>query len=68
MPPLPGDLRASVNSDEGQRLGLPRLPDDAITPRVLRRTLLVELAHRHGGAQALSRPRPTRKKSSVICP
>lgn len=43
------DLRAWVNSDEGQRLGLPRLPDDAITPRILRRTLAVELAHRPGG-------------------
>lgn len=43
------ELRAWVNSDEGQRLGLPRLPDDAITPRILRRTLAVELAHRPGG-------------------
>ncbi|MEU1005905.1 hypothetical protein [Streptomyces tibetensis] len=43
------DRRAWVNGDEGQRLGLPRLPDDAITPRILRRTLAVELAHRPGG-------------------
>jgi hypothetical protein len=43
------DLRKWINSDEGQRLGLPNLPDDAITPRVLHRTLAVELAHRPGG-------------------
>jgi hypothetical protein len=32
------DLREWINSGEGQRLGLPHLPDDAITPHVLRRT------------------------------
>lgn len=43
------DLRAWINSDEGRRLGLPHLPDDPVTPRILRRTLAVELAHRPGG-------------------
>ncbi|MFF2518345.1 hypothetical protein [Streptomyces sp. NPDC058086] len=46
------DLREWISRDEGQRLGLPHLPDDAITPRVLRRTPAVELAHRPGGLSA----------------
>ncbi|WP_307179722.1 hypothetical protein [Streptomyces africanus] len=43
------ELREWANGGEGQRLGLPHLPDDVLTPRILRRTLAVELAHRPGG-------------------
>ncbi|MFD8218388.1 site-specific integrase [Streptomyces sp. NPDC059697] len=43
------ELREWVNGGEGQRLGLPHLPDDVLTARILRRTLAVELAHRPGG-------------------
>ncbi|WP_329305545.1 site-specific integrase [Streptomyces anulatus] len=43
------ELRTWINGEEGRRLGLPALPDDPVTPRILRRTLAIELAHRPGG-------------------
>ncbi|WP_157857285.1 hypothetical protein [Streptomyces yerevanensis] len=43
------DLRAWINGPEGQRLGLPPLPDEVVHLRILRRTLALELAHRPGG-------------------
>lgn len=43
------ELRTWINGEEGRRLGLPALPDDPVTPRILRRTLAIELAHRPSG-------------------
>ena len=45
-------FRAWVSSPAGQRLGLTPIPDGAITPRMLRRTLAHELAYRPGGLLA----------------
>jgi hypothetical protein len=41
-----------VNSPAGQRLGLTEIPDGPATPRMLRRTLALELAYRPGGVLA----------------
>ncbi|MFJ8968610.1 hypothetical protein ACIRJ3_04240 [Streptomyces anulatus] len=45
-------LRRWVASPAGQRMGLAPIPDDAIHPRRLRRTLAVEMAARPGGILA----------------
>jgi integrase len=45
-------LRAWVNGPAGQRLGLTLIPGDAVTLRMLRRTLARELAYRPGGLLA----------------
>lgn len=43
------NFRNWVNGPEGQRLGLAPIPEGAVTPRALRRTLAVEIAYRPGG-------------------
>ncbi len=45
-------FRDWVNGPAGQRLGLAPVPADLVTPRMLRRTLSVELAYRPGGLLA----------------
>jgi hypothetical protein len=45
-------FRDWVNGPAGQRLGLAPIPDDLITPRMLRRALAIELAYRPGGLLA----------------
>ncbi len=45
-------FRAWVSSPAGQRLGLTPIPGDAVTLRMLRRTLAHELAYRPGGLLA----------------
>jgi hypothetical protein len=45
-------FRNWVNGPAGQRLGLTPIPDDPVTPRMLRRTLAIELAYRPGGLLA----------------
>ncbi|WP_158894598.1 site-specific integrase [Amycolatopsis anabasis] len=45
-------FRDWVNGTDGQRLGLAPIPDDAITVRMMRRSLALELAHRPGGLLA----------------
>ncbi|MGW5155765.1 hypothetical protein ACWEPN_09815 [Nonomuraea wenchangensis] len=45
-------LRAFVNGPLGQRLGLEHIPDGPVTPRMLRRTLALELGRRPGGVLA----------------
>ena len=59
--PLPGRFafrvryqwfRDWVNGPSGQRLGLASIPGDLVTPRMLRRTLAIELAYRPGGLLA----------------
>ncbi|MET8249286.1 hypothetical protein ABZV31_35900 [Streptomyces sp. NPDC005202] len=46
------NFRAGVNGPAGQRLGLAPIPEGAVTPRALRRTLAVEIAYRPGGLLA----------------
>jgi len=41
-----------VNGPAGQRLGLAAIPQEPVNPRMLRRTLAVELAYRPGGLLA----------------
>ncbi|MFD5650570.1 site-specific integrase [Streptomyces sp. NPDC127039] len=43
------NFRTWVNGPAGQRLGLAPIPEGAVTPRALRRTLAVEIAYRPGG-------------------
>ena len=45
-------FRDWVNGPAGQRLGLAPIPADLVTPRMLRRTLSIELAYRPGGLLA----------------
>ncbi len=45
-------FRAWVNSDAGRRLGLAPIPDALVNPRMLRRTLALEMAYRPGGVLA----------------
>jgi hypothetical protein len=45
-------LRAWVNGPYGTRLGLAKIPDGPVSPRMLRQTLAVELAYRPGGLWA----------------
>lgn len=45
-------FRSWVNGPAGQRLGLQEIPDGPLNPRMLRRTLAVELAYRPGGLLA----------------
>jgi hypothetical protein len=45
-------FRAWVNGPAGQRLGLLPIPDGPVNPRILRRTLALELARRPGGVLA----------------
>ena len=45
-------FRDWVNGPAGQRLGLAPIPADPVTPRMLRRTLSIELAYRPGGLLA----------------
>ena len=45
-------FRDWVNGPSGQRLGLASIPGDLVTPRMLRRTLAIELAYRPGGLLA----------------
>lgn len=45
-------FRSWVNGPAGQRLGLQQIPDSPLTPRMLRRTLAIELAYRPGGLLA----------------
>ncbi|MGH8919894.1 MAG: site-specific integrase, partial [Actinomycetes bacterium] len=45
-------LRSWVNGPAGQRLGLAPIPDGPVTPRMLRRSLSIELAYRPGGLLA----------------
>lgn len=45
-------FRQWVNSPAGQRLGLTPIPEGAVNPRTLRRTLAHELAYRPGGLLA----------------
>ena len=45
-------FRDWVNGPSGQRLGLAAIPGDLVTPRMLRRTLAIELAYRPGGLLA----------------
>jgi hypothetical protein len=45
-------FRSWVNGPAGQRLGLASIPGDLVTPRMLRRTLAIELAYRPGGLLA----------------
>jgi len=45
-------FRTWVNGPSGQRLGLQQIPDGPLTPRMLRRTLAIELAYRPGGLLA----------------
>jgi integrase len=45
-------FRAWVNGPAGARLGLAPIPAGNVTPRILRRTLAVELAYRPGGILA----------------
>ncbi len=45
-------FRDWVNGPAGQRLGLAPIPADPATPRMLRRTLAIELAYRPGGLLA----------------
>src|SRR5216683_3208650 len=45
-------FRAWVNSDAGRRLGLAPIPDGLVNPRMLRRTLALEMAYRPGGVLA----------------
>lgn len=45
-------FRDWVNGPAGQRLGLAPIPHDLVTPRMLRRTLAIELAYRPGGLLA----------------
>lgn len=45
-------FRRWVNGPAGVRLGLPPIPDGKINPRMLRRTLALELAHRPHGLLA----------------
>ncbi|MFI9781400.1 site-specific integrase [Streptomyces sp. NPDC051956] len=46
------NLRTWVNGRAAQRLGLAPIPEGAVTPRALRRTLAVEIAYRPGGLLA----------------
>ncbi|MDF6066763.1 site-specific integrase [Streptomyces sp. JH010] len=46
------NFRTWVNGPAGQRLGLAPIPEGAVTPRALRRTLAVEIAYRPGGLLA----------------
>lgn len=46
------NFRGWVNGPAGQRLGLAPIPEGAVTPRALRRTLAVEIAYRPGGLLA----------------
>ncbi|WP_328690080.1 site-specific integrase [Streptomyces phaeochromogenes] len=46
------NFRTWVNGSAGQRLGLAPIPEGAVTPRALRRTLAVEIAYRPGGLLA----------------
>ncbi|OEJ28879.1 hypothetical protein AR457_33930 [Streptomyces agglomeratus] len=46
------NFRTWVNGPAGQRLGLTPIPEGAVTPRALRRTLAVEIAYRPGGLLA----------------
>lgn len=45
-------FRSWVNGPAGQRLGLQPVPDGPLNPRMLRRTLAIELAYRPGGLLA----------------
>jgi len=45
-------FRGWANGPAGQRLGLAEIPDGAVNPRMLRRTLARELAYRPGGLLA----------------
>jgi integrase len=45
-------FRDWVNGPAGQRLGLAPIPGGLVTPRMLRRTLAIELAYRPGGLLA----------------
>ena len=45
-------FRDWVNGPAGQRPGLAAIPGDLVTPRMLRRTLAIELAYRPGGLPA----------------
>ena len=45
-------FRSWVNGPAGQRLGLQQIPAGPLNPRMLRRTLAVELAYRPGGLLA----------------
>jgi hypothetical protein len=45
-------FRDWVNGPAGQRLGLAPIPDQQVTPRMLRRRLAIELAYRPGGLLA----------------
>jgi hypothetical protein len=45
-------FRTWVNGPAGQRLGLQKIPGGPLTPRMLRRTLAIELAYRPGGLLA----------------
>jgi hypothetical protein len=45
-------FRDWVNGPAGQRLGLAPIPAEPVTPRMLRRTLAIELAYRPGGLLA----------------
>jgi len=45
-------FRDWVNGPAGRRLGLAPIPADPVTPRMLRRTLSIELAYRPGGLLA----------------
>ena len=45
-------FRTWVNGPAGQRLGLQQIPGGPLTPRMLRRTLAIELAYRPGGLLA----------------
>jgi integrase len=45
-------FRSWVNGPAGQRLGLEQIPAGPLSPRMLRRTLAVELAYRPGGLLA----------------
>ena len=45
-------FRDWVNGPAGRRLGLAAIPGDLVTPRMLRRTLAIELAYRPGGLLA----------------
>ncbi|MDX3402559.1 hypothetical protein B0E38_01432 [Streptomyces sp. 111WW2] len=46
------NFRTWVNGPAGQRLGLAPIPEGAVTPRALRRSLAVEIAYRPGGLLA----------------
>jgi len=45
-------FRAWVNSEAGRRLGLAPIPEGLVNPRMLRRTLSLEMAYRPGGVLA----------------